>query len=82
MKTTYIFFFCVTRVRNAFTHDKKEHLFEAKQLFLLSVGLAVGRLASVNPIKNWCPKLPRHEDNIGHTFKKKKHRLCNINFRS
>ena len=29
------------RVRNAFTHDKKELLFEAKQLFLLRVGLAV-----------------------------------------
>ena len=30
-------FFCVTRVRNAFTHDKKEPLFEAKQLFLHAV---------------------------------------------
>ena len=31
----------MTRVRNAFTHDKKASLFEAKQLFLLSVGLAL-----------------------------------------
>ena len=34
-------FVYVTRVRNAFTHYKKEPLFEALHLFLLSVGLAV-----------------------------------------
>ena len=34
-------FFFVARIRNAFAHYKKEPLFEANQLYLLSVGLAV-----------------------------------------
>ena len=60
------FFFCVTRVRNAFTHNKKESLFEAKQLFLLSVGLAL--LLKLNLTKS----------NLGLTLVQRSHELYTI----
>ena len=37
-------FFCVTRVRNAFTHDKKEPLFEAKQLLSIFTDIKIKKI--------------------------------------